>query len=686
MKVRWIDEHGEEQTWNSWEDALCGRFGATKILPAGSTEIQVRFRSQPGGRKVHGVDRRNRSAWTRQGEEVIELRPSGLDEVSGRGVDAWFEIRGPITHHVWRAWNSCNEGMPESWEWWPDFPEERRAAPPATLQAADAAAPWPGLAEMSPTSASSDEATCASAVTGAMSRLVAAAAVLLAVRRRTLRTLEELNGQITKQSLVVQSCMAAICRKIIVRVGRLFRISLRGASIDDCCLDVAQAPPSSSHEQLWAVNLRSSAEALGAGSAAAGVGMPWLKLCLRSREKGRSLAKLMETDVSEQLAFESVESELRCALSSAAARRRSSPRRHTGRALAVYTQTANLMLVRSAKYVTLTQAGTETMLIAGRVLGGLGAGLAVGVAVHGWSTTKPMQKLVQEKIAEVERSIEYLDGVHQRISGALRCPCCEEPLRLGASSALRRCPQFHCFHAACVGEDGSCPLCATSVSDLRSSEQLPALLGLVGLRDLCALTVDSITVRKGAELVQRLGGRMDEVRRLISGVQKETDEGSCQQGEETPSSRRRQEQALHEDADTHEAWQEALAQRSPADLQAEELEALLLGRRGMPLKYRHLLWPELLSGPKTSSGSVEALAVAELPQKVLEQIDADVPRTRRDLVSPERRDALRRVLRAVAAKRPSVGYAQGMNQLAAVLLKLGFDEDKSCWMMDAIME
>ena len=85
---------------------------------------------------------------------------------------------------------------------------------------------------------------------------------------------------------------------------------------------------------------------------------------------------------------------------------------------------------------------------------------------------------------------------------------------------------------------------------------------------------------------------MDEVRRLISGAQKvhsgallsvpgcirmlsgsmsseETDEGSCQPGEETPSSRRRQEQALvaitalrevscpaqalHEDADTHEA-------------------------------------------------------------------------------------------------------------------------------------
>ena len=33
---------------------------------------------------------------------------------------------------------------------------------------------------------------------------------------------------------------------------------------------------------------------------------------------------------------------------------------------------------------------------------------------------------------------------------------------------------------------------------------------------------------------------------------------------------------------------------------------------------------------------------------------------RRDLVAAERRDELRRVLRASAAKRPEVGYAQGM--------------------------
>lgn len=39
------------------------------------------------------------------------------------------------------------------------------------------------------------------------------------------------------------------------------------------------------------------------------------------------------------------------------------------------------------------QAGLESVALAGRVLGGLGAGIAVGVAAHGWSTTKPMQIL-----------------------------------------------------------------------------------------------------------------------------------------------------------------------------------------------------------------------------------------------------------------------------------------------------
>ena len=70
MKVTWTDEEGSEQTWSSWDDALCGRCGATKVLHAQSSNIQVRFRVQPGGRKVMAVDRKARCAWRRGEEEV----------------------------------------------------------------------------------------------------------------------------------------------------------------------------------------------------------------------------------------------------------------------------------------------------------------------------------------------------------------------------------------------------------------------------------------------------------------------------------------------------------------------------------------------------------------------------------------------------------------------------------------
>ena len=82
---------------------------------------------------------------------------------------------------VWRAWNASNAGAPEAWEHWPDFPADRTAQPPATLKAADAAAPWPGKA-----SPKGEDYTAR--VAQAMRRLVAAAEVLLAVRRRTLRS------------------------------------------------------------------------------------------------------------------------------------------------------------------------------------------------------------------------------------------------------------------------------------------------------------------------------------------------------------------------------------------------------------------------------------------------------------------------------------------------------------------
>ena len=52
-----------------------------------------------------------------------------------------------------------------------------------------------------------------------------------------------------------------------------------------------------------------------------------------------------------------------------------------------------LLLSRVYFWSQFHQAGLESVALAGRVLGGLGAGIAVGVAAHGWSTTKPMQIL-----------------------------------------------------------------------------------------------------------------------------------------------------------------------------------------------------------------------------------------------------------------------------------------------------
>ncbi|CAJ1331370.1 unnamed protein product, partial [Effrenium voratum] len=417
-------------------------------------------------------------------------------------------------------------------------------------QAADAAAPWPG--EGSP---KNEEYT--SRVAGTMSRLVAAAEVLLAVRQRTLRALEELNEQLTKQWFRVNSGNTVAAGLAVASFGSLF-----------------VAPP--------------MGVALGASSAAMGLGSRTGD-AVAEADKGRSLAKLMEVDSTEQLAFESVESELRCVLARAAAAAKQRQTAPKAAALAAYAQTANLVLVRSAKYIALSQAGAEGVALAGRLLGGVGAGLAVGVAVHGWSTLKPMQKLVKEKIDEIQRSMEYLEGLRKQMCSALVCPGCGEALSFGRED-LRRCSRFHC---------------------------LPA--------------------------------------------------------------------APQEVAEAHVAWEAAELTRydssDPGATAAARVvvERLLLDHCGMPLKHRHRLWPLLLGCRPLPLPSLEP------PAKVIEQIDADVPRTRHSLVAGRTAD-LRCVLRSLSVHRPEIGYAQGMNQLAAVFLKLGFDNEMTFSMMDALMQ
>ena len=80
--------------------------------------------------------------------------------------------------------------------------------------------------------------------------------------------------------------------------------------------------------------------ALGATSAACGVSSGAGDAAADS-SKGRSLQRLWDVDVTEQLAFESVERELRCVLAKAAERQeRLQNRQQAGTALAAYAQTA----------------------------------------------------------------------------------------------------------------------------------------------------------------------------------------------------------------------------------------------------------------------------------------------------------------------------------------------------------
>lgn len=127
---------------------------------------------------------------------------------------------------------------------------------------------------------------------------------------------------------------------------------------------------------------------------------------------------------------------------------------------------------------------------------------------------------------------------------------------------------------------------------------------------------------------------------------------------------------LTETPEMHEEWCSALAGRPVKELSAEELRPLVSG--GIPLKYRHKLWPCWLAGP----GDVGDLGElqAKVPDDVSKQVELDIPRTQPAWLGDESREVLRRVLNAYAVRDPGTGYCQGMNFLAMVFIVLGFGE------------
>jgi len=124
-----------------------------------------------------------------------------------------------------------------------------------------------------------------------------------------------------------------------------------------------------------------------------------------------------------------------------------------------------------------------------------------------------------------------------------------------------------------------------------------------------------------------------------------------------------------EDEEMYMRWCNALNGRSTSELAAEELHLLVKG--GMPLKHRLALWPQWFIADTVedidalqqgASGDVERL------------IDLDVPRTLPQWLNSAEQGALRRILLAHASLNPGLGYCQGLNNMAAVFVVLGFDE------------
>mmetsp|Transcript_34667 Transcript_34667/g.62913 ORF Transcript_34667/g.62913 Transcript_34667/m.62913 type:complete len:375 (-) Transcript_34667:96-1220(-) len=119
-------------------------------------------------------------------------------------------------------------------------------------------------------------------------------------------------------------------------------------------------------------------------------------------------------------------------------------------------------------------------------------------------------------------------------------------------------------------------------------------------------------------------------------------------------------------------WLEELAGRSITALPAAEIRALICTGVHMPRSHRKMFWSHHFKY-QISAKRLEELQL-EVPNDTAQLIDLDVPRSLPDRMSSSSHTSLRRVLRGLAALQPEVGYCQGLNNIAAIFVLLGFDE------------
>ncbi|XP_037548896.1 growth hormone-regulated TBC protein 1-A [Nematolebias whitei] len=116
-------------------------------------------------------------------------------------------------------------------------------------------------------------------------------------------------------------------------------------------------------------------------------------------------------------------------------------------------------------------------------------------------------------------------------------------------------------------------------------------------------------------------------------------------------------------------------------------------RKGVPNEHRALIWMAASGAQdqlEKNPGYYQSLLEAQHDSKLMETIKTDLNRTFPDNIqfrrtsSPCLQKTLNNVLLAYGHHNPAVGYCQGMNFVAGLLLVITKDEEKSFWLMDVL--
>ncbi|XP_038557125.1 growth hormone-regulated TBC protein 1-A isoform X1 [Micropterus salmoides] len=117
-------------------------------------------------------------------------------------------------------------------------------------------------------------------------------------------------------------------------------------------------------------------------------------------------------------------------------------------------------------------------------------------------------------------------------------------------------------------------------------------------------------------------------------------------------------------------------------------------RKGIPNEHRALIWMAASGAQdqlEKNPGYYQSLLGAQHDPKLVETICTDLNRTFPDNIqfrktsNPCLQKPLYSVLLAYGHHNPTVGYCQGMNFIAGYLLIITKDEEKSFWLMDALL-